>query len=441
MKLFRALFGKTKNLAPAQVATPAMPAPAVNNHVAGAINAANVTESVSELTMLARHYSGYVRQAALSRCAVLARPELLPVIVDRLNDWVPAVRDTARSAVLAVLPFVPSPQLLATLPAIQHLHGTGRADHTQWITLFEQNLIRLTSTGDIVAAMQAASIKVARACFQLVRTYHLLETGTLLRMILAGSNDIVLAVECVRLAAALPVAMRRAPYLLALAKAGLQDPQSSVRAVATTYLRTTGVDVGKFYRGILQQPELPVKAMQVALISLAALRNAQDIMLVKAYVQHPRPSIRKTALIAWLKLSPGDKDEIASAALMDAAPAVRRFSLHAVRKHGAYLCFAVVRTRLTDTGDLVLLLSFVQTRMWDGLECIVQAAIDDLSDPLRKQYLAAGLHDWLARAAHFYAIPSAAQRSFLTAPAATRVLRALLVNDRLLQRLESMLSH
>lgn len=41
------------------------------------------------------HYSGYVRQAALDRAAELRSLDLLPAIVDRLNDWVPQVRQRA----------------------------------------------------------------------------------------------------------------------------------------------------------------------------------------------------------------------------------------------------------------------------------------------------------------------------------------------------------
>lgn len=481
MNIFRAIFVKLKGqleastlepaLAPISVRVPPQApvrAPVLSAYIRGAINRANASESISELTEFARDYSGYIRQAAVSRCAVLAKPELLPVIVARLNDWVPIVRTTARAAVMTVMPFVPPVQLLEVLPEVQHLHAAGRADHARWIESFERYLIQMVDVQEFVTAVQGRNARVARACFHMLEKFQLLEPAALLRITLDAGSDILLALEGVRLIAALPEAEQRAHYLIALkshfgavrtialrallaqsdaanvdlAMAALLDLQSSVRDAATAFLRSNGFDVQRFYRAILQrQSPLQVKTANVALSSLAAFRNKEDLELVKVFASDARIAVRRAALTAWFKLCAEGKDEIAFTALMDEAPGVRSFALRAVRKHGAYIPFSTVCKRLGEIGDLSLLLLFAQSRVWDGLECIAQEGMRDTEDKERRLQLAEGLRDWLARAGRRYEVISAGQRAFLTSPAAMQVFRDLLAdNVHLMKRLEMELS-
>jgi hypothetical protein len=474
MNFFKALFGGRRSAeppppaasAPAPASTPA--APSHSSYIARRIKAVQKSESVAELAEYASDYSGYVRQAAMERCAILARPELLPAIVGRLNDWVQQVSEVARATTLAVMPFVSAQQLLKTLPAIQHLHASGRSDHAHWIGLFEHELIRLVGAVEIVAGARGSDIKVARACFRVLKNYHLLAPAALLSMILEAGNDIVLATEGVHLIAQLPQEQQRPHYLLALRShfgpvraiamrgvLGSQDPtnvelargallntQASVRDAAAAFMRSTGFDLAQFYRDVLQQSQLPVKTVQVALASLASLRDAEDVVLVRLFVSDPRISVRRAALAGWLKLSAGDKDDIASVALMDGASTVRKFALDAVRRHGAYIPFASVRSRLEDIGDLALLLLFARSRVWDGLECIVSAALRDPSDLERQQLLIAALRDWVFRFGQRYEIPSVEQRTYLVSPMATQAIRNLVGdNAHLMRCLEAALAH
>jgi hypothetical protein len=227
-----------------------------------------------------------------------------------------------------------------------------------------------------------------------------------------------------------------------LATTALLDLQSSVRDIAAAFLRTAGFDLREFYRGVLQRQFRPqVKLIQVALTSLAALRSEEDIVLVKEHVAHERISVRKTALASWLKLSPQDKDEIAARALADQGAPVRKLALQIVRKHGAYIPFSSVRRRLSEIGDLSLLLQFAQSRVWDGLECIVQEGMRDMTEAGRKALLVEALRDWIARAGHRYEVASASQREWLCSPAAMKVLHDLLDNNKcLIERLNLELS-
>jgi hypothetical protein len=415
---------------------------------------ANVTESVAQLSDLARDYSGYVRQAVVNRCAALALPELLPIIVSRLNDWVPEVRHAAQDATMVMIQGLPPAPLLAILPAIQHLHISGRTEHAQWIESFERNLIGRIDVEQILAATRGADIKVARACFHLLTKYRLRNLEDLPRLMMEAANDIVMAVDGARFIRELPAETQRANYSLAfkshfgsvrtiairallavedgsnmaLAEAGLVDAQTPVRHLAAAFMRSKNVDVRQFYRDVLARQELGLsaKVAQVALASLAAMRNGADIALVKTYVTHPQLSVRKAALTAWIKMSPSEKDEVALAALMDGSESVRRFAFVAVRKHGAFIPFATVRARLTGLSDVAQLLLFAKDRGWDGLESIVEAALFDLSNVDRKRQLQTALLDWTGGNEHRYGIPNASQQAFLTSPATEQVYQDLL---------------
>lgn len=98
MNIFKMLFGARAATAPASQSLPAAPSdqPSLEDEL--------------------NHYSGYERQAALERCAALDRTGMLPLVIVRLNDWVPAVRHTARVTMQRLLPLAPVPQLLQILP-------------------------------------------------------------------------------------------------------------------------------------------------------------------------------------------------------------------------------------------------------------------------------------------------------------------------------------
>lgn len=88
----------------------------------------------------ANSHNGYLRQAAITHCAGLNVPAMLPLVVGRLNDWVEQVRDAARAAVIALAPVCSASDLLAALPHILQLHDARRTEHAAWITSYQDML-------------------------------------------------------------------------------------------------------------------------------------------------------------------------------------------------------------------------------------------------------------------------------------------------------------
>ncbi|MYM24634.1 hypothetical protein GTP46_18520 [Duganella sp. FT135W] len=132
--------------APAPVAAPLLVTPSasapINHYYAELFKKISTTESAEFLLQHAAHPTCYMREVVLKRIVELALPELLPVVVERLNDWVPQVQRAARTALMTLLPFLPASQLLAAMPMILRWHSAGRADYAGWLEKFELTLIR-----------------------------------------------------------------------------------------------------------------------------------------------------------------------------------------------------------------------------------------------------------------------------------------------------------
>lgn len=451
MNIFAALF-RRKTAASSSETTPAF-----GSYIKSEIKEAGRCESVAALGPFISHYSGYVREAAIARCVELARPGCLLAVAERLNDWVPQVRQMARAAVLTLLPFVPTAELLATLPLIAGLVRARRTDHTEWVATFEQALIGRVSTEELITGALAADIKVARACFAILKHRQLLDLPALSDLMLSSRTDIVVAVEAARLCADLPADSRREQYLAAtkshfgavrtialrgllrdegvsnrheLAVGTLFELQSSVRDVAITYLKAAGFDLRSYYREAIQNDALPVKLVQVGLMSLGSLGNKDDIALVKSFADSTHPQVRLAALGAWLKLGGHDKDTIAMAALMDDALGVRKYALRLVRRFGAYLPYRTVKKTLEERGDVRLLLRFSESQKWEWLDCIARLSLQAPPDSTLVPELRAALEKWLRQAARGYETATPEQTRFLSSDGTLSALEKLLPHQR-----------
>ncbi|MDQ1834335.1 hypothetical protein [Massilia scottii] len=334
----------------------------------------------------------------MRECGALADPRLLPLVASLLNDWVPQVRDAARAALMQLVARLPPSGSLAILPRVQHLLNAGRTDHRAWVDAFEKELIRAAGVETMLQRVQDTDHKVARASFHLLRQHGICSAAELVGAIGRNWNDVVLAVQGMRLCMQLPPDQRSAlcqPALgspfssvrtlalqtmigtdsaerLPAARAALLDSNASVRAVAKPFMAHHGVDIRAFYRTAARQPDQKARLVTTALAGLASMRNPEDVAFLQAFTTHGSKSVRAEAFTAWLHLAPGDKDDIALAALMDVSRTVLKISLQTVCKQRAYIPMALVRARLAASGDAAMLASFAArlqsggTRPTDG---------------------------------------------------------------------------
>lgn len=425
------------------------------NYLQALIRAATTATGLHDLSLYAADSSGHVREAAVRRCAQVGDPVLLPVVAERLNDWVPEVREAARHALLTMLLAAPVPLLIANLPLIMRLHGgTGRGDSAAWLATFEARLIALLGAGVIADRARHADIATARVCVGLLQRHRLLDTSLLIGLVLERGDDIVLAHAAVQQIAALPIDQQRIYRTLALRShfgavrtaalrgllaAGdetsdadralvidaLTDTQSSARCVAREYLAGRGFDVRTHYRFLLGRHGTAGTA-QICIAELAALRDQRDVALVRSFAADGRVAVRLAALAGWFKLVAADKDDIARVALGDAAPRVRKFAATLVRRYGAYIPFADIARQLDALGDLRLLLRMAESQQWRWLEWIARLSVRLDHEQALALGLGESLRKWLAQTQVWYDNATAAQVSYFCSGPVRHGLRKLL---------------
>lgn len=421
------------------------------NGLSRSIEATLATASIAHLIAYIEHHDGHLRQAAIERALAERAPGLLPLLVERLNDWVPQVREAARNAVLTLLPTQTSHDILGVLPQIAGLRGKGRALHQPWLERFESALLTQISTEKFLTAVNGRDMRLARASFDLLQRHGLVGPAVLSELALSSRADIVLAVRAAASIAQLPSGEQLKLYTSAmkshfgpvrtmaiqgllrvggqeekhlLAQACLLDPQSSVRSSAIAFLVAQGGDVKATYRALLAASDAVAGKICIALASLAGLRDPRDIDLVQHFTKHPLASVRRAACQAWLRLAPSDKDTVAITALDDDASSLKKLALEMVRRSGAFIPFDVILTKLLFSRSWWALLAAAKAERWNWLEAIASIAQATDAPPEIREALKSELIDWMAynRA---YTRPTARQIALFKSAPVMATLRGL----------------
>lgn len=407
--------------------------------------------SIPALIEATRDYSGYIRQAAIARAVKLGHPEFLPALAARLNDWVPQVRDAARSALITLLPMMPQDAVLTILPALAGLHNAGRHDHAAWLETFERVLLQHVEPRFFADGVLGGERKVARACFDLLLRRSIIDTASAIEIGLK-SDDIANGLRAAHAIATLPFDAREMPCKAALlsrfgavraiglrgylhgtgtdkyekAMERLLDQQSTVRTVAMMWLAANHGDARAYYRQVLESPASSTLHLRISLAALCTFRQRDDAGLVTTFVPHQIVAVRAAAYAAWLKLAENEKDQIALKALGDDSERVKKLAMEMVERHGAYISFASACDVLNGQNDWSRLMRLGGNGEWDALEAMTGIA------PSAETQFRAQLHceliSWM-RLPQIYARPTAAQAAFLRSEQATVALAALAGHD------------
>lgn len=467
MNIFAALFGKRAGSATPQVEVPKHAAalsapvqPPTDRIAQPASHQERIPEissntSVSYLIESMGSHVGRVRQAAVMRSVAIKDPQLFPAIVERLNDWVPQVRDAARFAVMTMLPIMPASEVIATLPNILKLRTARRSDHSGWLTTFTLELLRGMPPDALLSGLTTGTIQVARAIFLILNESPSVDKSTVLRIALTQRRDILLATQAACMIGQLPLEEQQMRYETAMqshfgsvrtiaiqgllgqqfsetsrriATSALRDPQSSVRGAAIAHLLANCVDVAAYYRELLAAPSTSPGTVRMCLIALAGLRHAEDTSLVRSFVSCSAIQVRAAAFASWLRLVPADKDEIAVMAISDTARSIIRAGLEMSHRHGAFIPFHTAFAIFSERKEWSLLLVFAQTETWSYLEAIARTALlTGGEDPVRPD-LKLELRKWIS-ASRSFTRPTKAQLEFFLAPETIRILESIAPHD------------
>lgn len=411
--------------------------------------------NLDEMHGFLNHWSGYAREAAIGRVVSLRGEGAVAAVLPRLNDHVPQVREAARRAIQTLLPFAGHNDLLACLGFTWRLRQFSRTDHSGWISSAQRELAVLLSIEQLFEALESSDPLIARGSFHMMLELELVPPAELLVRTIACRNDIVIARLAAQLTMDLPEAERSfvahagirsrfgvvrtlalrallgcSPNADTIAFAALLETQGSARSYAQYFLRLRGVDIAGFYRTVLEDETAKTSAICIALTSLGNVGTVGDVSLMRTFTRAKASSIRGAAYLAWLKLVPSEKDEIAHAALSDESRANRKIAASIAVRHGAYVPFERVREILQNRPDASVLLSFARLRKWDWIETLAHLGKEASQESPEWDDLSEELARWLAHAGQSYELPAPAQRARILDREAIAVLEKLCRRSR-----------
>lgn len=400
-----------------------------------------------------RDYSGYFRQAAIVRCVELRLPNALTLVASRLNDWVPQVRKAAQEAMLELLPAASRDEQLNALHMVGALRNAGRTNHEAWIAEFEKSLLAAVGEQALWEGLGAGTRLQARACFELLVKLPGVQLARLLTLCVASRDDIMLALRAANMAYLLE-AEHSLPVLTAamdshfgsvrrvalqkllqgadgpqLAPRYLLDQHATVRGLAIACLRGADFDLPGFYRAVLCDVGARPARTRIALLSLAALNQKGDLLLVKGFLRNEAISVRAAAYAAWFKLAPGEKDEMVLQAFADGSASVRKFARWAMDRHGAYIAFADIYRIFGKSAMTLDLMPITHSHKWNWLEAIAIVARGLPPDAPLRAGLADELRSWIYDAKWSRHRPIGNQAQDLSDAATMAALEGLLAGE------------
>lgn len=141
----------------------------LSDHEAGRVREVMETlDRHSAWLELSRFGNGFVRQAAVRGLAAQPSADALAALLERLNDWVPQVRQEAAAAVEAYLAPEHAGLLLQTLAPLLALAGKQRADHGTTLARARAVLQMAQVSGEVEGAFGSCRGKAARFVFELL---------------------------------------------------------------------------------------------------------------------------------------------------------------------------------------------------------------------------------------------------------------------------------
>lgn len=441
MNLFTKIFGtRPPSTVPAQTV---YLRPGESMPLRTAIEIVSTTIDSEFVALSMSHYSGYVREAAIGRAVELGSSTFLASIVDRLNDWVPEVRNAAKRALLTLLATVPAECFVSILPRLRSLMSATRTDHRSWLFDFEQRLVQAGGTEAIVQAITGTDFHLRRAAYFVAIDHRLLSGSEIVKRGLL-SGDIVLAKRAVALLDHLPIhergpsvaiaaaspfgPVRYAAFKLTVADTlnpdnepfvwrTLFDSQGGLRSAAARLLTANGRDVAGRCSALLDAEALTVAQTRAGLSLLAEVRAPNTVAMLAKFARDARSQIRAHAYLLQGRVSPSLNDEIAARALLDPARKVRKVGVRLCTR-GAFVSLEHIRAMIIQRRDRHAALAVCSRDQWDSVACIALIAELEMPSDDRDENLRKALYKWISNPVSSWTKPGVQHRNILSTPMA-----------------------
>jgi HEAT repeat protein len=298
--------------------------------------------------VLSRSSDGYIREAAVKALRQRSPGIVLPILIERVDDWVGVVAREAEAACYEKFPTASDDELLQSLPVVRKLAGKQRRPGEGVVETFEAELSRRpVLLKKVRTRPDGATI---RWLFKRSIANPVGPTEELIWEAL-GSWDAVVRLQAAELVGTkVPASERsrfwhrmlrdRLPSVRLQAMQGLAESSGLVEAVLVELLFDRNARVrndARFYlKGTvvfrdLYRDRLPDPS---AVAGLGETGHRQDADLIEPLLSHPQSTVRRAAAYALGHLGAGSSGPVLQNALADSSPSVAREALRALRRTG-----------------------------------------------------------------------------------------------------------
>lgn len=371
----------------------------------------------------ARSGNGYVREAAVKALGRSGQGRVLPMLLERANDWVPEVRDAARHALGAFLQDGHIGAWATVLGQLAALRRASRADHSALLRAVEAFLVRPAH----LAALHAAREEMAPEALRFLFALHLrvaVDDEARLPVVqdAVASRDVVVA----SLGVAAIEALDTPAYRLAVVARACRSRFAAVRAdalrvavksddpamadlVASCWLDTSAVvraialaacagDTGP----VVEQARMvfvqeAVARERAAALDVLCLLDAEGAAALRDRAcSDAAVVVRRVAYARRFAETPGaERDDLVLAVLKDESPRVRSVAVAQVGQGAAAPSggelLGLARVRPAALGSLVRVSGHLSP--WERLEFL----FDALQELGHDEAVVHRLHDALGR--------------------------------------------
>jgi HEAT repeat protein len=329
------------------------------------VREALATQDVKEAWLtLSRFGNGYVREIAVRALAGYASQQALEALLERLNDWVPQVREQAVLGVERFLVEERAELWLQVLGAVLALAGKGRADHDLTLSKVRRLLVAQQVRPAAQAAFVGSRGKTARFLFEL------LQDGSQELVELALEHaDVSVRQRGVDASAGLPAAQA-----LPLLEKAMSDSAASVRVMVLRRLLTLLQGPREYLRNALLEASPAMRS----LARWAAHRwqlDCREVLLARLSAEPAQTRREWLGLIGLVKdLNEVSVDEMIVPAFMSPSPHVRQLVLEALGDRG----LALQLRALDDSSAKVFrcAVALLNQQSWAVIDGAVEALLD-----------------------------------------------------------------
>lgn len=306
----------------------------------------------SDWVCLSRHRNGFVREVAVRVLMNKNSSEALGAIVERLNDWVPVIRELAINALEPYLKSPSASNLIQLLGQFVALGRKERADHRSILNRVTEALVKEVAIPETSLAFVHGRGEVARFLFKALwpvmvdcRVEFLSaalshQDVTIRKLALQASGDLNReeSIAVLTLAVRNSNAFIRSRALYAWLPVGtapacriatsLMDPSPAVRSVALWAAPRYNVDCKAVFYQRMAGGNPISKAEWLGVLGLAKhIGVVVDEGFISCALQYVAPAVR----VAALEL-PGQSHQSLLAAVMDPSDKVVRVAENMLRK-------------------------------------------------------------------------------------------------------------